>query len=221
MAFRYQGPIPASAVLVGKANHSTGVVAGGTARLGEQYKGQEADGLWLVGHQFDESSPEPDGFARQVDSGQTLPRGGGVTLGVDQVNGGEHGPKSVGQLSSSGYAVEGVVVAQFALGPDDPLRHRRLGHEERPGHLVRLKAREEPEGESDLRIDAEGRMCAEEHQPKLVVGNDINEVVEPVKFGIVVRVHAVGVESKGREMALARALIRVGGGRQPGCGRSW
>jgi hypothetical protein len=37
----------------------------------------------------------------------------------------------------------------------------------------------------------------------LVVGNDINEVIESVEFGIVVWVHAVGVESMGGEMTLA------------------
>ncbi len=92
---------------------------------------------------------------------------------------------------------------QFALGPDDPLRHRRLRHQERLGDLLGLEAGEKPQDESDLRIGGQGGVCAQEHEPELVVGDDIDEVVEPVEFGIVVRVHAVGVESVGREMTLA------------------
>jgi hypothetical protein len=46
-------------------------------------------------------------------------------------------------------------------------------------------------------------MCAEEHEPELVILDDIDEVVQPVELRIVVRVHAVGVESMGRKMTLA------------------
>ena len=48
-------------------------------------------------------------------------------------------------------------------------------------------------------------MCAEEHEPELVIHDDIDEVVQAVELGIGVRVHAVGVESMGREMTLAAA----------------
>jgi hypothetical protein len=40
----------------------------------------------------------------------------------------------------------------------------------------------------------------EEHEPELVIRDDIDEIVQPVELGIGVRVHAVGVESMGREM---------------------
>ena len=109
----------------------------------------------------------------------------------------------VRELRSAGYAVGGVIVVQFALGPDDPLRHRRLRHQKRLGDLLGLEAGEKPQDESDLRIGAEGGVRAQEHEPELVVRNDIDEVVEPVEFGIVVRIHAVGVESMGLEMTLA------------------
>ena len=92
---------------------------------------------------------------------------------------------------------------QFALGPDDPLRHRRLRHQKRSGDLTGLQAGEEPQDESDLGVGGEGGVGAEEHEPELVISDDIDEIVQPVEFGIGVRVHAVGVESMGREMTLA------------------
>ena len=177
--------------------------AGGTAGLGEQHQGEQSDGFGFVGHQLDEGSPEPDGLGRQIGSRQALSRGGGVTFGVDEVDGGQDRVEPVRELRSAGYAVGGVIVVQFALGPDDPLRHRRLRHQERPGDLVGLEAGEEPQDESDLGVGGEGGVGAQEHEPELVVGDDIDEVVEPVEFGIVVRVHAVGVESVGSEMPLA------------------
>jgi hypothetical protein len=95
------------------------------------------------------------------------------------------------------------MAARTAWSPDDPLCHRRLRHQERPGDLIGLEPGEEPQGESDLRVGPEGGVRTEEHEPELIVGNDVDEVVELVEFGIVVRVHIVGVESMGGEMPLA------------------
>ena len=72
--------------------------ASGTAGLGEQHQGEESDGFGFVGHQLDEGPPEPDGFGRQIGSRQALPRGGGVTFGVDEVDGGEDGVEPVREL---------------------------------------------------------------------------------------------------------------------------
>ena len=50
---------------------------------------------------------------------------------------------------------------------------------------------EQPQGERDLGVGAQGRVAAQEHEPQLIVGDDVDEIVEPVEFGIVVRFHAV------------------------------
>jgi len=63
-----------------------------------------------------------------------------------------------------------------------------------------LEAGEKPQNQSDLRIGGEGGVRAQEHEPELVIGDDIDEIVQPVELGIGVRAHAVGVESMGREM---------------------
>ena len=91
---------------------------------------------------------------------------------------------------------------EFALGPDDPLRHRRLRYHEGVGDLARREASQEPQDESDLGVGGQGGVCAEEHEPQLVVGDNVEEVVKPVEFGIVVRFHGVNVESVRGEMAL-------------------
>ena len=104
-----------------------------------------------------------------------------------------------GSCAAPGIRYDAVVV-QFALGPDNPLRHRGLRHEKRSGDLTGLQSGKEPQDERDLGVGGEGGMCAEEHEPELVIRNDIDEIVQPVELGIGVRVHAVGVESMGREM---------------------
>ena len=49
---------------------------------------------------------------------------------------------------------------------------------------------------------AQGGVSAQEHEPELIVGDDVDEVVESVEFGIVVGVHVVDVEPLGCEMPL-------------------
>ena len=146
---------------------------------------------------------------------------GGVAFGVDEVDGGEHGVQPVGQLGGAGHAVGRVVVAQLALRPDDPLGDRRLGHEERAGDLGGVETAEQPQRERDLRVGGERRVAAEEHEPELVVGDDVDEGVEIVEFGIVVGFHVVAVRVGGRRGGGRCGSIRVAAGRWPGCGRWW
>ena len=117
-------------------------------------------------------------------------------------------------------AVGGVVVAQLALGPHDALRHRRLGHEERPGDLGRLEPAEQAQGERDLGVGGERRVAAQEHQAQLVVGDDVDEGVEVVRSGgrrvPCRRCRGVG----GRRGSGRCGSIPGAGGRWPGCGPS-
>ena len=114
---------------------------------------------------------------------------------VDEVDGGENRSEPVREFGRPRYAVGSMVVVKLALGPDDPLRHRRLRYHERLGDLAGLEAAEQAEDEGHLGVDGQGGMGAEEHEPELIVGDDIDEVVESVEFGFVVRFHALGVES--------------------------
>src|SRR5918993_140701 len=60
----------------------------------------------------------------------------------------------VGQLGGARDAVGSVVVAQLALGADDPLGERGLGNEEGAGDLAGVDP-EEPQGECDLGVGGE------------------------------------------------------------------
>ncbi len=127
---------------------------------------------------------------------------GRVALGVDEVDRGEDGVHPLGELVAAGDAVGGVVGAELALGPHDALGHRGLGHEERPGDLGCLEPSEEAQGERHLGVRRQGWVAAEEHQPQLVVCDDVDQVVEVDQIGVGVRFHVVGVETAGRQVPL-------------------
>ena len=59
------------------------------------------------------------------------------------------------------------------LGADEPLGHRRLGHEEGAGYLVGAQSAEGAQGERDLRLGRECRVAAREDQAQPLVGDGI------------------------------------------------
>ena len=60
-------------------------------------------------------------------------------------------------------------VLDALLGPADPLRHGRLGHEERPGDLRGGEAADRAQGERDRGGRGERRVAAHEEQVERVV----------------------------------------------------
>ena len=136
------------------------------------------DGLGLVGHQLDQHPTEPDGLRRQVGAHEPIAGGGGVALGEDQVDRGEDDTEPIGQLGGRRDPVGGVVVAQLALRPDDPLGDGRLRHDERAGDLGGVEAAQQSQGERHLGVGRQRRMAAQEHQAQLVVGDHVRELIE-------------------------------------------
>src|SRR6478672_11408765 len=59
-----------------------------------------------------------------------------MTLVEDEVHDRQHRSQPVGELGVARDPVGDVGVADLALGPDEPLGHGRLGHEEAAGDLV-------------------------------------------------------------------------------------
>ncbi|HEY3149298.1 MAG TPA: hypothetical protein VGJ75_23245, partial [Dongiaceae bacterium] len=55
-------------------------------------------------------------------------------------------------LCSLGHAVRDVGGHDLALRPDDALRHRRLGDQERGGDLLGRETGDRAQGERDLRL---------------------------------------------------------------------
>ena len=76
-----------------------------------------------------------------------------------------------GRSASRGtrYGMPGI--ADLPLGADDPLGHRRLGHEEGARDLRRREAAEQAQGQRDLRLARQRRVAAGEDEPQPVVAH--------------------------------------------------
>ena len=109
---------------------------------------------------------QPDRLGAQVVAGE-----GGRAGGEHQVDHRQHGPEPVGQVGVAGHPVGDAGVADLALGAHQPLRHRRLGHQERVGDLLGGQPAEQPERERHLRLDGQRRVAAGEHEPEPVVAH--------------------------------------------------
>ena len=116
-------------------------VRAGAAGLGEQQQGEQAQRLGLVGHQLGQQPGQADRLGAQVAADQVVAGRGGVPLVEDQVDDREHEREPVGQLRVPRHPVRDARGADLALGPDQALGHRRLGHEEGAGDLRRSAAR--------------------------------------------------------------------------------
>ncbi len=157
-------------LLVGQRHQRA--VGGGARRtpgLDEQHEREQAQHLRLVGHELDQEPAEADRFGAEVLADQPVARTRRVALGEDEVDDGQHGAQPVGQLGLVRHPVGDPRVADLALGPDNPLRHRRLGHQEGAGDLARGEPAEQPQRERHLRARRERRMAAGEDQPEPIV----------------------------------------------------
>ena len=96
---------------------------------------------------------------------------GGVALVEDQVDDGQHGPEPVGQVGLVRDPVGDPGVADLALGPDQPLGHGRLGHQEGAGDLGGGEPAQQPQGQRDLGAGGERRVAAGEDQAQPVVAH--------------------------------------------------
>jgi hypothetical protein len=61
--------------------------------------------------------------------------------------------------------------ADLRLRPNEPLRHRRFGDEERAGDLGRRQPTEHPQRQRNLRVDREGGVAAGEDEGEPLVGD--------------------------------------------------
>ena len=156
-------PVPERAVLVGQKHDLAAAPPGVAARVVQQHQGEEAVNLGLVGHELRQRDPEPDRLPGQV--GAPV-----VALVEDQIDDREDARQPVRQQMVGGHAERNPRLLDLPLGPNEPLGHRRLGHEEGPRDLVGLKPAERPERERNLRIQVQRRMRAGEDQLEALVG---------------------------------------------------
>ena len=84
--------------------------------------------LGLIGHQLDQRPPEPQRLGGEL----VAPA---PALVEDQVDDREHSREPVGQQMVGGNAERNARRPDLAFGADQPLGHRRLLDQERPGDL--------------------------------------------------------------------------------------
>jgi hypothetical protein len=130
--------------------------------LEQQQHRHQTVNLRLVGHQFGECPPEPERLGRQVAPAT-------VALVEDQVDHGEHGGEPVGQQVVGRHPKRDPCGLDLALGPHQPLGHRRFGDQECASDLAGCQSPERPKGESDLRVSGECRMTAREDELESLV----------------------------------------------------
>ena len=145
--------------------------------------------------------------------------GGRVALVEHQVDHLEHRRQPGRELVAAGDLERHTGLGQRPLGAHHPLLHRRLGHEERAGDLLRGQAAEQPQRERHPGVRREHRVAGHEHQAE--------QVVADVVHGCAAR---SGASARGRQLPadlLALALERrvashrvdrpeLRGGHQPG-----
>lgn len=197
--------VPPRAVLVAQQDEvSVRRDPGASPGVSQEHQCQQAQSLGLVGHELDQHAAEPDRLGAQVVAGHR-----GRAGGEHETDDGEDGARPVGQVCVAGHPVGDAGVADLALGAHQPLRHRRLGHEERPGDLLGAEPAEQAQRERHLRLDGQGGVAAGEDEPQPVVahGSDLHRVVAHVQEG---RLHV----SVGAGGLLTQPVDRLAPGRR-------
>ena len=194
--------IPPGAVLLLEGHeHAVGIHSRRPARVVEQHQREQAFGLRFVVDQLDDESAESDRLVAQRDPHHVTPRARGVALVEQEVHDREHATDTLGPASRIGNAERDPRVADLALGPHQPLRHRRLGDEERTRDLGGGEPGEGAQGQRHARVERERGMAAREDQPQAVVG-DASEL----SWYRLVRTHRVGLqELRGADFAPSEA----------------
>ena len=102
---------------------------------------------------------------------QPGPGRGRVPLGEDQVHHPQHVGEAAGQVVRAGHPERDRGLPDLALGPHQPLGHRRLRYQERGGDLGGGEAAHRPQRERHPHAAVEGGVAAGEDQRQLVVAH--------------------------------------------------
>jgi hypothetical protein len=129
----------------------------------QEHQCQQAMDLGLVGHQLRQRAPEPDRLRRQVAAAAPA-------LVEDQVHDGQSGGEPVREQMRRRHAERDAGRLDLALGPHEPLRHRRLRNEEGARDLRRGQAAERAQRERHLGIRGQRRVAAGEDELEALVG---------------------------------------------------
>ncbi len=164
------GPVPQGTVLVLERDQvARRVQAGAPARVMEQHQRQQAGRLGLVGHEAAQRAGEPDRLVAQLGADEVGAPGGRVPLVEQQIQHREDPAGALGQQMRGRDPIRDARAGDLALGAHEPLGHRRLRHQERPGDLRRGQPGQRAQGEGHPALQRQRRMTAGEDQPQPVV----------------------------------------------------
>jgi len=145
-----QHVVPARAVLVEQQHGlAPGAGPGAQPRRLDLHQRDQAVDLGLVRHELGEDPAEPERVLAQRRPHPVIARARGVALVEHEVEHLEHRGQPLGEIGAARDLVRDAGLGERPLGPDDPLRHGRLGDQERPGDLRGGQPAEQPEGERD------------------------------------------------------------------------
>ncbi len=98
----------------------------------QEHQRQQASRLGLVGQEVEQQTPEPDRLVAQLSAYESVALGRAIALVEHEVDDRQRGIETIGQQRGRRQGERDVRGFHLPLGPYEPLRHRRLGHEERP-----------------------------------------------------------------------------------------
>ncbi len=133
--------------------------------------------LGLVGHERGELAGQPDRLV-----GERAVGGRRVPGREREIEHGEHAGEALLQLRALRNAIRDARIGDLALGPNDALGDRALGHEEGSCDLRRGQPAHRPQGQGEPRLRRQGRVTAREDEPKAIVGDLIAFRIELVEF---------------------------------------
>ena len=197
--------VPERPVLIGEEDDAAVGEACLAAGVVHQHQRQQPVHLRLVGHQLCERVPEPDRLGGEVDAAA-------VALVEDQVDDGEDRGQALGEQMIRRDAEGDAGGLDLPLRPQQPLRHRLVGHEERAGDLLGLQPAQRSQRQRHLRLELERGVAAREEELQPLVRD------RRLVHGLLRRLGHVEQARLRRERAVAADAVDravAGGGHEP------
>ncbi len=155
----------------------------------QEHEREQARRLRLVRQQHVHHAREADRLGGEVVAHEGVARRRGVALVEHEVEHGEDGPEAVLERLGRRLGQRDARQAHLLLGPHEPLRHRRLGEEQRPRDLRHGEAADQPQGQRDLRLERERRVAAREHEAEPFVGDHLGVLAGQVAHRLLELAH--------------------------------
>jgi hypothetical protein len=154
--------VPERPVLIAKQHDRAVREPSLPARVVEQHQREQRVRLGLVRHQLGERATERDRLRGQVAAPS-------IALVEDQVDDGEHRCEALREQVRRRNPERDPRGPDLVLRAHEPLRHRRLGDEERACDLVGRQPPERAQRQRDLSVERQGWMAASEQELEALI----------------------------------------------------